>query len=250
MKSFIIVLTFALSLNEYFCSNTSGTTIPHCPQYENATIPDGTDAQIIQYAIDGHNCIIQTGEYINLRINFDGTLAEINRVYDESELICSGRGVTDQIHKIVNNGMTKIYNVATDTFARQTRLYNAAWLKIAERKTADSSEIDIVNAMQRVRRVTRIRYNIATLAVARILPEITEVNEEAACKIVSILRHCVPERKSEEIAEIRRATVDKSVEIITSAQTQVLAQQGKILAALNHALQYIRENSENSIIIE
>lgn len=244
MESFVKVLLLTFILNGYFfidCYSSQST----CEQYENAVIPVGTDAEIIQYAIDGNHCIINKALDTIGRVHFQGMLDAVKQVYYNAERLnyCDER-ITGQIHQITNSEMSNIYKVATDSFAKQIHLNDAAWLKIAERKTVESSEKDILSVMKRVHRVTKKNLYIATLITATVLPKIIEVNEEAACKIKSILCHCNPSgRTYTDIAKIKQEAANESVKLFSDGRAKVIERHAKILAALQHGLQYIQENN-------
>lgn len=228
----------------FFCLWVANAQLPPCPQNDEVPIPSGTDAEILQYAIDGHRCIILWAEDSNLRATRMGMLDAVNKLYEDAEAMCNPDGISKRIHEITHNATDSIYAVATAAFAKQIRLNDAVWKKIEEKNIADSCEKDIINVMKRVHRVSKRNLSLANIVVARSLPQIVEVNEEAACKITKLLRRCKPGRKSEEIAKIRQEAMDQAMQLSNDASDRVLSRQAKIFAALAHGIEYTRENSD------
>lgn len=216
-----------------------------CPQIYGIQIPNGTDKDIVQYIIDGNNCLIKNAEAYNINVTTNNLMQNIHRIFDNAEANCNGNGVTAQVIEIGNIAITSVRLLATQTFKQQQRLIAAGKKKIKESEDSDSRECDVSESLGRALRVAkRVLYGPqgALVVLASSLPRLVQVAQEAASDVVAQLVNCSPGSQSASIATIRLSYAAEAQRIAYEMRDNIFRYQEKVLEALNDTIKIIYEN--------
>lgn len=220
-------------------------TPPVCPQNDDAPIPDGTHTEIINYVIDGIRCIINIVEHRIQKEILDELLDKMTKVYkDASEGTCHHNTITAQIDTLFHKMMPMLGATSGASLAKQQRLIDAAWKKIATEKSPDSSEIDIVNGMLRSHRVARRCLQGSYTSVLKHSPLIIEVAKDTAYEVTALLAATKTggSRNTGKIKKLVAATGVKIRKIAYESLIDITVLENNIIKSLEHTLQMIPEN--------